>query len=204
MWVVLCVAVCGLLGVLSILIRKLPRFAPLIFIGAAVGFLCFFVFNRLMLPPVNEMVSSPGEYTAVVRDFPVSTTGGIRLTASVDTGGVIKPRTYVYIYSSGAPDYSPGDVITLEGKYSLSDTIRGSETDVFTSKGVFVLARTSTAPEIIGKKPRLLFAHMYVRRYLKDKISEIFPAGQAPFMTALLLGDRTQLNEDTALTAAMS
>ena len=76
---------------------------------------------------------------AVVQDFPTDTTGGIRLTVRLSGRSPFRPKANVYVYSEDAPAYVPGDEITVSGRISLADTLRGSETDVFTSRGVFLL-----------------------------------------------------------------
>lgn len=195
---------CLVLALAGLFLRKAHPAIRYLLLGAALGFLWFSLFDLLTVRPARAAADSGEPVHAVVQDFPTDTTGGIRLTVRLSGRSPFRPKAYVYVYSEDAPAYVPGDEITVSGRISLADTLRGSETDVFTSRGVFLLIRAKDAPAVTGTKSGLRFAPAYARHAVTALIRRIFPPGQAPFMTALLTGDRTELNDDVALTTAMS
>lgn len=97
-------------------------------------------------------------------------------------------------YDGGLAALKPGDEIHAEVVLRSARYRYGEETEVFTSKGVFLLGTCREAPEKTGEwKYAFLYLPHMLARAVTAQCRQIFSVDAAPFMAALLSGDKMDL-----------
>ncbi|MCC8122587.1 MAG: DNA internalization-related competence protein ComEC/Rec2 [Oscillospiraceae bacterium] len=171
----------------------------LICFGLAAGFLWSSLFYQTQYAPAEALDGQAVTATASVLDYPRTTTYGCTLNVRLPTGnGTAKASLLL------AKEYAslkPGDQISGTFQLNTSTELYGEETDYYTAKGIFLLA---SAEELTVEHP----AHIPLSAFpvvmaekIKISISTVFPADTAPFITAILTGDKTGL--ESSLYTAM-
>ncbi len=173
-------------------------------VGLALGFAWCFGFDTLIFSGARAMDGATAQVRAEVLDFPVETDRGsyvdVRLSDSAAHG--LKARAY--FYEDETDGLRPGDEVAFEALFSASDRVGDEPVTSFTSKGIFLFARSARDLQVLAS-PGMRFHnfHVYLAKSIREKIREAFPADTEDFMLALLTGDRTGLNRDVETTAAM-
>ena len=130
-------------------------------------------------------------------DYAESASWGARVPVRVD--GV--PGQVLYYGKRDLLELRPG--VTLRDTVRLADARRIRESDVtsFTSRGVFLLAygRGNASVESERKSGNVRWWPVRAGRAIQERIREAFPGDAAPFLSALLTGDRTGLSVSAAV-----
>ncbi len=183
-----------LAGLSALLFKeKLRLRALLILAGFALGLVYHGGYDLLFCRRLESLAGETREIEVTALDYAVPTDLGCRVDARLD-GGKIS------LYLHEEVDIKPGDQLRLTAELASADRVGGEEIDYYKSVGIRLLAYqdgelTLSRPE----KPGFRFWFVMTRRALSDKLEEIAPADSAPFMRALILGDRAALDGDEAL-----
>ena len=168
---------------------RLPGWIRPILIGLAVGLIWCFGWHRLMLAPTEALHGHLAEAEATVAEYPTATASGERVIVRI---GQVKAQLYL----SGSSGLEPGQRIRFTARFSLTAEKTGE--DYYLSLGVPLFAYAEGTPEVIGTAPapwRFLPAKLGAR--LRQNLLAVFEEDTAPFLTALLTGERTALKADT-------
>ena len=168
-------------------------------LGLAAGWLWFSFYNWFVYLPASRYDGFEGSCTIRVTDYSQTLdSGGIRIEGKLDGIGI-----RLTCYDMEAPLLQPGDVIETEIRCTLASSLTGSES--FASSGIFLLGYTTEKIHMIASDANSLrYLPVRVSKAVQDHMTNLFPEDVLPFMTALLLGDRTRLYTDEALISAMS
>lgn len=160
----------------------------LLLAGLAAGFFWFRGWTALRLAPVEALAGTTAPVHAVVSDYPTATGYGQRV--DVTLSGV---PALLYTQGDGE-DLAPGDEVTVTAALRRADIRREERTTVFTSRGCFLLAYAREELEIYrpAHTPVLLLPRVWARA-LRERIPDLFPAGAAGLIAAVLLGDKSLL-----------
>ena len=91
----------------------------------------------------------------------------------------------------------PGDEIQIPVYLHSAMTRYGEETDIYSSKGIFLLGTCLGYPVRWGSwEYSALYTPEQLRRSVSEKCRELFSEDTSPFMTALLTGDKTDLYDE--------
>lgn len=124
--------------------------------------------------------------------------------AQLDMPGLPKLNTILYDSEGRLDAFSAGDRIRGSFRLSAADIRYGVQTDRYTSKDVYLTANAKDQPELTGKKYRLDSAMALAADAISRRIESLFPQDAAPFMQALMIGDKRALYADDALYVALS
>lgn len=197
---------CGALGLLAFaLLRGNRRRAALLLgLGLASGFLWNFGYDTLIFSGARELDGVETYVTASVVDFPVDQEYRTYVDVKLRREGAVPLKARAYVYDGSAEDLRPGDTVTFTALFSTADTVGETEITSFTSRGYFLFARNARDIRVLSS-PGMTFTsfHRYLARAIREKIKGTFPQSASGFMTALLTGDRTELDRDTAASVAM-
>jgi len=205
-WLLIVAALFAAIGLISLLLRTEIRLrAMLIALGLAAGFGWYFAYYTVVYKPYELLDGETAVIKAEVVDYPQARSRGFSVYAKIkkeDSPLGVK----ILINAEGdTPLLSPGDKIELNARLYKSSVRYGEETDYYTSKGVFLLAYQKGSITLTrAEKLPFKYYPQYLSKALKAKITEIYEGDTAPFMLALITGDRTLLNKDGRLTSAMS
>ncbi len=175
----------------------------ILLLSASVGFLWWWGHYTVHIEPCEALAGQTAEVTAVVTDYPQEGDGYIKLEVRV-TDGAPRERAVLYLYSGELPELVPGDVIQTEIKIT-SALIRGGErTRTYTAQNQNLLGYIKGDVTVTGRSDLAwLYFPSVLCQQVKTLCGEIFPADTAPFMTALLTGDTTELKNDGGHYTAM-
>ena len=173
-------------------------------LAAAAGLLFWWGEYRLLAAPCEALAGQDVGITAVVTDDPVEGDGYSGIPIRVLDGAPHRSG-YLYSYDPELPALEPGDVIRAEVRVlSAIRTSAGARRHTQTAQGRFFLARVSGSLQTDG---RYVHAWLYAPQRLAGAIAavcdEMLPADVAPFARALMLGDRDDLYDDTAVYGSM-
>lgn len=174
------------------------RFAAWLLLGCAIGSAWCWGYDQIYLAPARSLEGRTASAQMEITDYSYETRYGKAADGAVTLDG--KPYR-VRIYYSGEEDLAPGDL--LRGSFRFQTTVpdAGEEISYQSGKGIFLLAYAQGTPDkIAGEEVPLYSRPAVLRRGILELIDRIFPAGVAPFIRGLLLGDTGGLSyeENTA------
>lgn len=170
--------------------------------GAAAGFLWSFCYGAIFYQPAVEMNGLRSEIICEVTDFPQSSEYGTYVRVRIAGKGNI---TAILRLDSDYSDLRPGDSVTVYASLSLADEMWGEETNYYTSDGIFIRAYQDGEPEIERAEGiSLRYYPVYMAKAVREKIAEIFPEDAAGFITAIITGDRSGLEDSDYSALQMS
>ncbi len=173
-------------------------------LGVAIGTLWNMAYYVVFVSPAEGLNGYEGEINAVVCDYPQDTQYGKKVELRIEQPGRPSPRAILYMYWVNTVELKPGDVIRLDAELTLAS--EKTENDYFASKGIRLFAYAKTSPVVSGQArwAGLRFFPKVAAKAVKDKIAGIFPNFSVPFMTAILTGDRSLLNEETYMFSTLA
>ena len=181
-------AVCALAFGLSLLIRRQWTRAAVAALGLAVGFCWFTAYDLFVTAPVRAMSGQTVTAEAIARDDAQETDYGRSVYADATLDG---RRVRVLLYYSDDIAVRPGDKLTFTAKLRAP----ADEDLYYRSIGVGLVGSVRRGSLCVEEgKTTLRTLPLRLRRILKEQIRAVFPADSAPFITALLTGDRSGLS----------
>lgn len=173
--------------------------AALLCLGMALGFGWFWAHDRLFIEPCRELEGKTLWVWGRVTDQPVDHGDYCEIDLYLTGGTAAGNKMLLLCYDEAACELQPGDMVRAEVRLTeVSDSrlAEGYRLQAYGSQGNL---------EVVG---RWRWAWLYFPRRLayalRDLCAEIFPEKAAPFMVALMTGDKSLLREEAGLYSAMS
>ena len=159
-------------------------------LGLAVGFLWTAGYDALVIAPVRALEGHTFSIVATLRDDPQYTQSGASVYADAEIEG---HRCRLLLYLDEYPDARAGDQVAVTAALFRP---KGESYELYyRAIGVDLIAYDRGAPSIVrADAVHLRTRLLRLRRALRDKISAIAPADAAPFLHAVLIGDRSGLS----------
>ena len=177
----------------AFLLRKtdLPRRRALLLgcaLAAGLGYNA--LYTQLVLSPAELLADTEREaVTMTLCEYPEATSYGAQVTVRLNG---LTPGKAVYYGSEALLGLEPGNTVTCDVSFGSARTVRGEEIRSFTSKGVFLLCyRRGEETVETGSAGSLRWLPQRTARAMAERIDEIFSQDSAPFLTAILTGDRS-------------
>ena len=177
----------------AFLLRKtdLPRRRALLLgcaLAAGLGYNA--LYTQLVLSPAELLADTEREaVTMTLCEYPEATEYGAKVTVRLDG---LTPGKAVYYGSEALLGLEPGNTVTCDVSFGSARTVRGEEIRSFTSKGVFLLCyRRGEETVESGSAGSLRWLPQRTARAMAERIDAIFSQDSAPFLTAILTGDRS-------------
>lgn len=190
-------AACGALALPDVLRRRVL----LAGVGLAVGLGWNWLYIRQVQLPMEALADT--EQTGVrmtVLEYPEEAAYGIKVTVRLE--GFSRGKA-VYYGGEDLADLEPGMVVTADVRFQSAARIREDEITTFTSKGVFLLAYNRGGERAEpGSAGALRWLPARLGHTVGEWIDASCPDRTAPFLKALLVGDRSAL--PAAVSSAMS
>ena len=190
---------CGVLSAAGFLFADNRRTVILLTaVGLALGCVRYWTQQRFTLLPAETLAGQYGEITARAVDYPDVYDNSEYLTVRLTSPEYPRVNCRLITYVPGElASFRPGDQLRCQVRFSSASVRSGQEIDTYTSQGIFLRAVCTHPPESTG---RWRGAFLYLPRELCRRTAELcrqtFPPDTAPFMTALLTGDKTDLYRD--------
>ena len=198
-------AALAVLSAFGILLRgERRRILMTILLSAAAGLLFWWGEYAILAAPCEAIVGQDVSVRVVVTDYPAEGDGYTGIPVRV-LDGAPRVKGYLYSYDPDLPALQPGDIIRADVHVlSAIETSAGTRRHTQTAQSRFFLARLLGSPQLDGRSGH---AWIYAPRRLAKAVTELcdtlLPADAAPFARALMLGDRNDLYDDTALYGSM-
>lgn len=189
---ILTLCACAAFFGLFIFKNKVPALVFVILTGFMVGALYFCGYEHIMLRQAKayDGVTIPVEVEAA--DFSFETGYG----SGVDGKTTLNGRTYrVRLYFQANYTVEPGDALRLNARLRYTPSGGLQVSTYHKAEGIFLLAYGEGEPAVVKQDEnhiRFFAAHM--RRWICNRIMQIFPEDAAPFAKALLLGDDSDVS----------
>ena len=169
--------------------RRVLTFLRCLLPGLALACFCFSLWNQLFLRPAERLAGDGKQLEATVLDYPLPAAYGESLTVRI---GRVKCRLYL----DDASGLEPGQRIGFDGKLSLTEERTGE--DYYLSAGLPLFAYAKGETRILGSAPhQWRFFPAKLGKALRDNVNAAFDEETAPFLTAILTGERSALKADT-------
>ncbi len=148
------------------------------------------LYTQLVLSPAELLADTEREaVTMTLCEYPEATSYGAQVTVRLNG---LTPGKAVYYGSEALLGLEPGNTVTCDVSFGSARTVRGEEIRSFTSKGVFLLCyRRGEETVETGSAGSLRWLPQRTARAMAERIDEIFSQDSAPFLTAILTGDRS-------------
>ena len=172
----------------------LPR---LICFGLAAGFLWTALYQGRTLAPARQMSGREHLFTAVVTDWPGTTRYGasVEVALPAENGTVLGAVLYA---DEQLLTLRPGDRVRGRAELELAHTLGGEESDSFYAKGIFLTGSLRGELEVDApERTPLRYWPAFWARHLKEQIGRSFPADVAGFVSGLVTGDKSGLDDGT-------
>ena len=192
-------AAAAVLSLAGFALKNKARWVAMLVLGfVAMGFLWNWGHYQLRVAPADALVGREERVAAVVLDYPASYDSYERVTLRLRQEGLPAAKVYVYDYAHELADVRPGDLLEMELRFFTAMESWGEDVDTYRSSGVFVRASLVGDAAVTGRwKGRVLLLPRELSHALCQKISASFPEDTAPFLMALLTGNKQAIYEQT-------
>ena len=153
--------------------------------------------------PAERLAGTERQAVMTLVDYPVKTRYGAKAAVRLDIPGLRGKA--LYYGEDSLLDLRPGNTLSGETAFRSASRIQEDDVTAFTSRGIFLLASgrgEMTAGEGTARSPR--WWPVRLGRALREKIQTIFDSDTAPFLIAILTGDKSGLpaEDSTAMSEA--
>lgn len=179
---------CGLVLLALLPVRRdSAKRVRILALGAAVGLLWSWGYERLRLVPLRALCGEDRTVTATVCQLPEPTDYGCRVEVRLHGG-----NAYCYL-PADALDLRLGDRVTVTG--TITDGSGSDDTLYFQSRDISLLifSRGGYTVERAEHMPVWLYPTA-AAAYLRSTVTRVFPSETEGFVRALLTGDRSGLS----------
>lgn len=204
-WLLPCAAVLAVAGVcLAALKRRWLRGAVIAALAFALGLAFFRLYYSRTAAQAEALDGLQTELSGELLAYPDVYEDYCRGSVLIKTEGLPRMEALVYDESMALAGAEPGQTVSFTGKLRPAGTRYGEKYDYYYSRGIYLIVNVKgevTAAEE-GFSPGRI--PVRVNRSISSLAEELFPENTAAFMKALMLGDKTELYQDTALHHAMN
>ena len=196
-------AAAAIIVTLSMFFRSRPAvMLRIVSFGVAAGVLWNCAYDMIFIEQARTLSGYEGNVTAIVEDYPQPTEYGSKVEIKIPFEN--KPDVRGVLYCYDGMKLCPGNIIKFNGE--LLSTAEKTENDYFAAKGILLFAYAESDVEVKGSVAysQVRYFHKNTANAVKELISRVFPEDARAFMTAILTGDRSLLNEETYLLAVLS
>ncbi len=198
--------ICGLLSLTALFFKGSIRMRVLLIcLSLSAGFFVCRISYSTKNEPARELDGAETEISAEVTDYPTETEEYSSVPIKLTDDSLPRLNAVLYSYDEPLPNLTPGDIISAQVRMKPADIRYGEEYDRYNADNVYVMCYLKGEIQLTGKSG---FEFIYFPRTIASKIKEaaqsVFSERAAPFMTALLTGDKGLLYEDVQLYADMS
>ena len=204
-WLLLCGAVAAVTSFAGLFFKGNLRLRILIILlSLSAGFSWSWAYTAMFVAPSSNLVNEPASVSAVVAEYPYARTRGFRVDVTIRQGG--KPPIGARLYYYDEIELKPGDVINLTAKFqrTYGNTEDDERNDALSSRGAFLTGYVSGDITVTGSQNGLLYYPKRFANAVANMIDKIFDEDVSPFMQALVVGKRDDLDKDDALNESLS
>ena len=190
----------GVMGVLSLaglLLKGRTRLAAfLLCLSAAAGFGWTWAHWQLFIAPADALDGQTRPVRAAALDYTSVYDEYTCTEMLLWEDGLPRTRVRVYDYSGEMREFIPGDEAVLTLRFVSALERRGESTDAYVTSGVYARAYLEDGGTNGTWRYRFLLLPRMLAKKISDQVGACSPADAAPFIKALLTGDRADIHDD--------
>ena len=191
----------GLVFLAALLIRSKTgrwlRWLPLAVVGLGLGLVWFAGYEAIFTAPAQRLAGTEDVVTVELLDYAQETDYGAKATVRVLDWDI--PGKAVYFSGWDLLDLEPGNQITAVAEFDEAVTVGDETSTYYTSQGVFLRLYGDENTETVkmGRAGSLRYLPQRLARGLREAISERFSPKAGGLITALLTGEREDMDEQS-------
>lgn len=194
----------GLLGFMGFALSGRSRLRYMLLCwGLALGMLVSGLQEITVLVPAETLVGEERTVYCRALEYPEVYDDYARVTVRLSESGLPSVKCQILDYEGYLTDAEPGDELCCRLRFRSARLRYGEESDMYTSRGVFLRATLLAKPEIWEQAALRAFPQQ-LRRFVRESVGKYFPADAAAFHTALLTGDKSGLYRELDTYYALS
>ena len=154
-----------------------------------------FLYTSQIAAPLAALSGTEQAVTMTLWEYPSQAAYGVRCTVRIE--GL--PEKAVYYGGEDLLEHRPGETVTSVVRFQDAARLREEAVSTFTSRGVFLLA--SGKGEAVygpGTASSLRWLPQLTAQAMRNRIRELLSADCAPFLCAILTGDRSGLSDQAS------
>lgn len=194
-------AICGLLSLAGLFFSAdIKRRILLLSLALSAGFIISALSYYGKTIPAEALDGQELSLEARLTEYPKNYDGYSLLTVRL-TGENI-PHVKALLYSTGTDTggFTPGDLLSFEASIKKSSERYGKPWDGYTSDNTYLICYADSEIRAEGKSAAaFLYFPQTIAKYVNEAAMETFSEECAPFITALLTGEKRELYKDTEL-----
>lgn len=173
--------------------------AMLISFPLCIGLLWSWGYEKLFLKSARLLEDNTASLSLTVIDYPQKTDYGSRIYVRVSAEGNTPVKALLSFYDNSIFEAEPGDIIHGSFRFYPED-----DSDIYNAQGVFLRCTVEDNVELEKRESKnLRYLPTKAAYAVKQKIDKVFPEDSAPFMRALITGDKSEMQEDIRLVSAL-
>ena len=114
-----------------------------------------------------------------------------------------KLNLMLYAYDGELPELRPGDLLEVSARFRRADLRRGEKNNNYISKNIYLTGTLHELEKTGQRRMTLRTLASSCSRRISELTETLFPSGDAVFMKALMLGEKTDFYQDLPLYARM-
>ncbi len=204
-WAPVCAAALAVLGaVLLAFRRKWLRGLVIALLGMALGLGWFSAHALLTKVPAAELDGKTREITARLLEYPQTYDTYCRALVRLEGDGL--PHLDALVYDSGRwlRNAEPGQIVRFTGRLGPADTKYGEAYDAYNARDIYFVIRTKSLILTLDRGFDVRSIPVRIQHAVAGMAARIFPSDVAPYMKALMLGDKSGLYESPGQRLALS
>ena len=197
--------VCALAGaaVLGVRLKSLRGLVIAAF-AAAIGFGVFAVHYDLTVKKAHAIAGETRELSFVLLESPHMYESYTSVEARLDEKGLPRLKCILYDYDGRIGDLSGGDRISAKVKPAAADLRYGVHTDRYNARDVYLTATIKGEIRLTGRRVSFSSLASAAAERIAARAEKVFDGKTAPFVKALLIGDKKDIYDDDALYVSLS
>ena len=193
-------AVFALLGALLLFARRRWLLGLLLAVfGVAFGCFAYWLHAQFSLLPAIRSDGTTLELQMRVLDYPQELSHSTRLRVRPEASVFPLGDLWLYDDSGALRDCEPGDRLKATVRTRRADLRYGEKYDSDTSKGIYATASLQSDPVRFPGKSTLTGFPQKLNRVISQQIDRLFPQDVSAFLRSLMLGDKSDLYQDTQM-----
>lgn len=204
-WLPLLAAVLAISGISLVLFKRrwLLGF-EIALISAAFGLSVFCVHSSFTAVPAGKLSGTEQEISAVVLDYPIVYDDYCKADIRLTGENTPKLKAVLYDDNRELENAAPGQHIRLTASLRAADTRYGEDYDYYFSKGIYLIANSKSSLEYGSADAAVFSFPVRIKHGLTELINTLFPADVGPFMSSLMLGDKSGLYDNAEVYSDLS
>ncbi len=172
--------------------------------AASIGFAVFAAHYDLTVSKAHQLEGQKQRYSFSLLESPHHYERYTSVHARLEIEGYPRLKCVLYATDGNMDALRGGDRITAELTLSPADIRYGKQTSIYNAKDIYLTGTVKGEILLTGHRWSVASVSSAAADRIAQRMDEIFDQSAAPFIKALIIGDKSDLYDDDALYIALS